>query len=193
MTTKFKSTDTPLYKQNKQWGDYFEMESIHIIEEKFNKVLNRSGKYLKFICDNTATTVHELKGWDTKYGIYTNDHQLIKTVTFEIKCDKFPSRNVFFERSCSKKPSGVYATNADYFVYLMPRHTTDNFFISKSPDLLGLLNLNRYHLTYGGEGNRVTGWITDREDFIDDFKEVGGKVYTWNVNIPEEFDAPKFD
>jgi hypothetical protein len=185
-------TQTDNFSNSKKWGDHFENESINIIEQKFNKVLKSIGKYLKFIEFNESIYINELKGWDTKFGIYSENNQLLKTITFEIKTDKFESNNVFFERTCSKKPSGVFATKADYFVYMMPRHQNDNFFLSKSNDLLSLLNQNKYHLTKGGDGNRVSGFVTYKDDFVDDFKEAGGKVYTCDFNIPNEFNISKF-
>lgn len=197
MTTKWKESDTALYKANKQFGDYFELHSIHIIEEKFNKVLIPRGKYLKFICDNTSTEVNDLKGWDLMFGIYCLDSgALFKKVTFEIKTDKAmfgktPSPNCFFERTCSNKPSGVFATKSDYFIYIMVKHQKDNFFLAKSQELKELLKPNRYHITRGGEGNRVTGFIMEKDDFMEDFIDAKGKIYTIDFeqdnNVSYEF------
>ncbi|MES2575686.1 MAG: hypothetical protein V4572_12125 [Bacteroidota bacterium] len=197
MKPKFKDSDTAMYKANKQFGDYFELACIPFIEEKFNKVLNTQKKYLKYLCDNQGDTVIELKGWDLMFGIYNESGELLKKLTFEIKTDKTmigdnPSPNCFFERTCSKKPSGVYVSTADFFVYSMPLYNEENFFIVKPNDLVNLFKANpQYRIVSGGEGNRVRGYLLTKDEFVEDFIGAGGKVWNWNITIPAEFGIQK--
>lgn len=192
MQKQFKKTDTAMYIANKTWGDHWEYASIDIIEGLWNKVLKTQEKKLLYCGNNSAKDVKDLKGWDVKYGIYDKEMNKEMEITFEIKADKATSDNVFFEKTCSKKPSGVYTTTSMYFIYIMPRYDKENFFIIKPANLIKLLDTKNYHLTYGGEGNRVTGYLADKRDFTVDFKEAGGKVYSFDMSIPEKFNVSKF-
>jgi hypothetical protein len=46
---------------------------------------------------------------------------------------------IYFEKSCSKKVSGVFATEANYFIYILPRYKENNFYIVKPEKLIELL------------------------------------------------------
>lgn len=183
--------DTQLFTDCKNWGEHFEKESISFILSKFNKVLKLENKELRFIDYNNGRTKEELKKYDLKFGVYQND-TLIRTITFEIKTDKYASDNLFFEFKCSKELSGVFATEADFFVYILPKYDEQNFFICKPKKLAQLLKDNQYHLSYGGEGNRVCGFLMNRLDFITDYPSCGGKLWSWPVTIPEHFGVDKF-
>ncbi|MFC4477430.1 hypothetical protein [Flavobacterium chungangensis] len=192
MLEQFKTTDTPLYRSNKIFGDYYEAEAITYIEDLFSIALQKSGRYLKFICDNKAEDVAVLKGWDLKFGIFNNDDKLLKTITFEIKTDKAKTPNVFFERTCKGTDSGVFASKADYFFYWLPLYKYDNVFIIKPGDLVQLIREKQYHLSLNcGEGGRVSGHLRLKDDFVDDIKEYGGKVYSYDVYVPEYFGLHK--
>lgn len=57
------------------------------------------------------------KDWDVK--IKYNDNNEIKESTYEIKSDdkSMETGNICFEYMCNGKPSGIYASKADYIVY----------------------------------------------------------------------------
>lgn len=179
------------FNNDLEWGNHFEISSITLIERLFTKVLKKENKKLLYCGSNNSTSLTELKKYDTIYGVYDEKGARLKTLTFEIKTDKYPSNNAFIERTCSKKLSGVFKTEADYFIYIMPLHQENNFFIIKPEHLIEMLNKGQYHLTSGGDGNRVTGYLVDRNEFVADFKNAGGLVKTYNLTIPDKFNACK--
>lgn len=192
MINEFKTTDTALYIANKTFGNYYEAEAITYIEDLFTIALQKTNRYLKFICDNKSESVAVLKGWDLKFGIFNCDGKLLKTITFEIKTDKAKTPNVFFERSCRGIDSGVFASKADYFFYWLPLYKYDNVFIIKPGDLVKLIKEKQYHLSRNcGEGGRVSGHLTLKDDFADDIKEYNGKVYSYDVYVPDYFGLDK--
>lgn len=192
MLQQFTNSDTALYKSSKIFGDYYESEAKSYIPELFNPVLFDKGKYMKFICLNDSDDVGTLKGWDLKFGIYNFEGQLLQTKTFEIKTDKSKTANVFFERSCRGVPSGVFVSQADYFFYWLPLFNYDNVFICKPNDLINLIKEEKYHIKKNvGEGGRITGHLRDKESFIEEFKEYGGKVYSYDSYVPDYFQLEK--
>jgi len=186
--------NTKKFEADKTWGTHWEYESIPFIQSSFDKVLNPKEKRLRFYTMNESSDVANLKKWDAKYEIIdTLTAEIKKTITFEIKADKYDSNNLFFEKTCSKKPSGVYATEADYFVYILPRYVCDNFYMIEPKKLIELLDENYKHcLQYGGDGGRVYGYVINKESFYADFKNAGGKILTWTVEIPQKFEVGKF-
>ncbi|MFC6095817.1 hypothetical protein ACFPVY_04090 [Flavobacterium qiangtangense] len=186
--------NTKKFDSDSEWGKYWEWESISFIQECFNKVLNPSEKRIRFLQMNESTKVSEMKKWDSKFEIIdTLTASRKKILTFEIKSDKYESSNLFFEKTCSKSPSGVYATEADYFIYILPRYQTRNFFIIEPKKLMQLLDEKYQHsLQYGGDGQRVFGYVINKDSFELDFIEAGGKIKDWTVEIPLRFEVKKF-
>jgi hypothetical protein len=58
-----------------------------------------------------------------KYIVVDNfTNQRLKEITFEIKQISMMKLVIyFFEKSCSKKVSELFATEANYFIYILPR------------------------------------------------------------------------
>jgi hypothetical protein len=76
-----------------------------------------------------------------KYIVVDNfTNQRLKEITFEIKQISMMKLVIYFEKSCSKKVSGVFATEANYFIYILPRYKENNFYIVKPEKLIELLN-----------------------------------------------------
>lgn len=190
MTIMTKST----FKSDLDWGNHWEWESISFITENFNKVLNTRELRLRFMKMNEGKKIAEMKGWDSEYQIVdTLTCQVKKTLRFEIKADKYDSNNLFFERSCNGKQGGVYATTADYFVYILPKYRNQNFYIIKPQDLMKLLDAKyATHLQTGGDGGRVFGYLIEKESFTQDFINAGGKMLDWTIEIPHKFNVEKF-
>ena len=151
-----------------------------------------------FLNENLSKDVNGLKEWDMKYVILdTITNVKIKTITFEIKADKFEeSGNLLFEKTCSKKPSGVFTTKADYFVYFLPRYKENNFYIVKPQTLIDLIN-EKFPacLNYGGgDGGRVVSYLVNKNTFDDEYRSIKScKLLTCNLEIPSKFGIGKFD
>jgi hypothetical protein len=186
---------TKKFSKDLEYGTHFEWESIKYIEDFFNKFLIKQNKSLKFLNENFSTSVKELKKWDMKYILVDNfTNQRLKEITFEIKTDKFDETgNLFFEKSCNKKVSGVFTTEANYFIYILPRYKENNFYIVKPEKLIKLLNSKFPScISYGcGDGGRVASFLINKNTFDEEFDGVG-KLLTWDVEIPAKFGISSF-
>jgi hypothetical protein len=187
--------NTQKFSKDLEYGTHFEWESIKYIEDFFNKFLIKQNKSLKFLNENFSSSVKELKKWDMKYIVVDNfTNQRLKEITFEIKTDKYDETgNLFFEKSCSKKVSGVFATEANYFIYILPRYKENNFYIVKPEKLIELLNEKFPScISYGGgDGGRVASFLINKNTFDEEFDGVG-KLLSWDVQIPAKFGVSSF-
>jgi hypothetical protein len=90
-----------------------------------------------------------------------------KILKYEIKTDEYEkfkgeTGNIFIEFSCSGKKSGIYASEADYYVYYFPQ-MRKAYFTSKA---VLLANRHLFHISYGGGDNgTVKGFLVDRKEF----------------------------
>lgn len=194
----YKKKNTKQFDNDSEWGTYWEFETIPFIENYFNKVLEPQGKKLMFLNENLSKDVNGLKEWDMKYVILdTLTNVRVKTITFEIKADKFEETgNLFFEKTCRKKPSGVFTTKADYFVYFLPRYKENNFYIVKPQTLIDLINEKFPScLNYGGgDGGRVVSYLINKNTFDEEYIiNKSCKLLTCNLEIPSKFGINKFD
>ena len=184
--------------KDEEWGSYFEFELNRFIEPYFNLYLNKSGKFISFTTLRSSDIYKKKSDWwrfDTLYNIYDNENSSpIKQVKFEIKTDKFEmTGNVCIERKCSKKLSGVFHTEADYFIYYMPRYTENNLYLFKPSDLVKFLEKYNDDLRYLGDGGRSYSYIIDKCLFDNDIIENKiGKIFTFNLPIPDRFGVEKF-
>lgn len=73
----------------------------------------------------------------------------LKEYTYEVKTDVYPkdTGNMVIEFECRNKPSGIYATQADYFVYFYP-HLGEIWRI-KCEDLRKLISTTNPHIFTG--------------------------------------------
>lgn len=191
-----KKPSTTQFQKDLEWGTFFEFESISVIEGFFNKFLSTQNKRLEFLQENISTSVKELKKWDTKYIVVDNfTNKRTNAITFEIKTDKYDETgNLFFEKSCNKKLSGVFATEADYFIYCLPRYKSQNFYLVKPQKLIDLINEKFAQcLSYGGgDGGRVTSFLINKHQFDEEFVKIG-KLIDWDVEIPSKFNLDRFE
>lgn len=192
-----KSNSHKKFKSDLSYGTHFEFATIPFIEEFFNKHLNKQDKSLMFLQENLSTNLTELKKWDTKYIIVdslTRKRLEDKPLTFEIKADKYDKTgNLIFEKTCSKKPSGVFVTEAEYFVYILPRYTSQNFYIVKPEKLRDLLSTTFSScISMGnGDGGKVTSYLVNKFTFDEEFIKIG-KILDVNIEIPDKFNLTKF-
>ncbi|MEW5675492.1 hypothetical protein ABGT15_04200 [Flavobacterium enshiense] len=190
-----KKKNTNKFDSDLKWGQFIEWETIPFIEKTFNEVLIKRGEKMRFIQENISTKKNELKKWDLKFGIYKDGSPFLeREIYFEIKGDKFDETgNLFFEKSCSKKDSGVFATEANFFVYFLPRYKSKNFYLVKPKDLIELLTTKYAScLSYdGGDGGRVLSYLVTKSDFDEDFVKVG-KLLDCSITIPDYFGLEKF-
>lgn len=130
-----------------------------------------------------------LKEYDLKFDIGG------KEVLFEVKADKYENTgNLVFERTDKGKPSGVFVTKADYFVYFFPRFIENNVYIIKSEKLKKLLEKRNWHTNQnGGDQGKTVNYLISKCDFNDEFIMAGGLIKTLeNIIIPAEFGLTRF-
>jgi hypothetical protein len=155
--------------------------------KKFNKDLKQGekgelviGEYLE---EHYKMNVLEYNK-DYKYDIKTEKNG--KIYTFEIKTDryeyfhKYKTFNMFIEYSCSKKDSGIYRTEADYFIYYYPDLEMFYFIeVKKLRELLDTLQLKV--ISQAGDEGRVTGVCLHRNLYKKHFiiKEIKKDTSIW--------------
>jgi hypothetical protein len=187
------------FKKDLVWGEYFEGALNLWIEPHFNHQLYLKKKTLAWSTLRSSDIYPKKKDWykfDTLYHLYELDNpEPIKQITFEIKADKYDNTgNVCIEKKCSNKMSGVFHTEADYFIYYMPRYTHNNLYLFKPAELCRYLSKYNNLLRNLGDGDRSLSYIIDKTQFDKDILDDKiGKIYTYNAPIPEEFGVSKFE
>lgn len=98
----------------------------------------------------------EFKDWDVKITIAWLDK------TYEVKRD-FKSQetwNIALEIKCNWKPSGIFASKADYIIYCL---NDDEFYFQNRGELLyRLVDIKKYK-TLWGDWERSEMYIIDKE------------------------------
>lgn len=194
---KNRKSNSQKFKDDLSYGSHFEYATIPFIEEFFNKHFNPQGKRLEFLQTNMSTEIKKLKEWDTKYIVtdsLTRKRLEDNPLTFEIKADKYDmTGNLFFEKTCKGQPSGVFVTAADYFVYILPRYQSQNFYIVKPEKLRQLLTtVFASCISKGnGDGGKVTSYLVNKFTFDEEFIKIG-KILDVNIEIPDKFNLTKF-
>ena len=191
---------TSTFTTDEKWGSYWEFELNKFIEPYFNLYLNKQGKFISFTTLRSSDIYPNKKSewwrYDTLYNLYNQENSSPeKQIKFEIKADKFDNTgNICIEKKCSKKFSGVFHTEADYFIYYMPRYTEDNLYLFKPKELSVYLDMTfNHYLRYVGDGGRSYSYIINKSEF--DQKIIDnkiGKIFTFNLPIPPEFGVDKF-
>ena len=180
------------FHKDLDWGTHFEKASITHIQNHFTQIFKIKNYDCRFIKENDSIYISTLKNWDLMFGIYQGD-KLIKQLTVEVKTDKYKSNNIFIEKRCNKIDSGVFSTTADFFLYILPRHNTQNFFIVQPYQLRNILLTNYSHTgKYGGDRQASFGFLVDKDEFLDDYVLAGGIVHTIDFDIPSHFGLTKF-
>lgn len=157
--------------------------------EKFNKS-NESGAIgekisasilsnywgLSHIKWNRSNKLKELKEWDfsgMRGGVL--EKYEIKTDTYEYHKGRI-TNNMFLERSCGGRPSGITTTRADFFVYYYPYW--EIMYIMNLRELKKFLQDKEWALGYGGDKKASYGWLINRFTI--------GNLFSKIEDIPKE-------
>lgn len=185
------------FNSDLRWGKWGESTIIPFITKTFLKG-TKSVSYW-YSSDDITSNKKTLKEWDLRFGVYDSEVsriEFVDKIEFEIKTDKYGvnTGNLIFEKSCNRKPSGVFATKAKWFIYFLPLFKQDNIYLIKSENLRNLLKNYNNDLTSGGDyGSNTMMYKIPRIDFDKQFKSAGGTIHTWNdYTIPEEFNLNLF-
>lgn len=196
---KKNNKSTTQFNKDLKWGEYWEFELNRFIEPLFKEQYKKKNLIFSFSTLRSSNIFPDKKDWykyDTLYHVYEqNNNDPIRQITFEIKADKYDNTgNICIERKCSRKDSGVFHTEADYFIYFMPRYVTNNLYIFKPKELTIFLEKYNHDLRYVGDGNRSYSYIINKHEFDQDIRENKiGKIYTYESHIPDYFNIDKFD
>jgi len=186
---------TKEFEKDNEWGKFGE----EIIAMFIQKTFKSKNKTISYWFSNDAKNKLSLKLWDLRFGVYENGSLEAKeTFEVEVKTDGYTTNtgNLVFEKSCGKKPSGVFVTTSRYFVYFMPLFKENNVYIIRSEKLKKLLTDNFNDcIVYGGdEGSNTAMYKISKNDFNDKFIKAGGKIVTYNdYKIPEKFNKQQFN
>ena len=128
---------------------------------KFSNQLSQGQKYER-ICLNYLEydTVEHMKGYFKEYDlIITKDNKKTK---IEVKSDRQASRtgNLCIEYEGNKKPSGISATEADFWVYFIVHPDRDECYKIPIDDLKELVKSCRK--VSGGDGGRSRLYLLHR-------------------------------
>lgn len=91
--------------------------------------------------------------------------------TFEVKTDRMTARtgNIVVEFECSGKPSGITATEADYWVYFI--HNTGIWYLIPTEEIKSRIAGKKYSRTVkGGDGWRSNMYVFPVAEF-EEFKD----------------------
>ena len=102
----------------------------------------------------------QFKDWDVKA---TFDRVENPDVTFEIKRDwkSQETWNLALEVRCNNKPSGIYASKADYIVYCLGN---DEFYYQNRWELLYRLDYMEKPLVKGWDGDRSEMYLISKDE-----------------------------
>lgn len=137
---------------------------------KFNKDLKQGNLGETII----AKWLEKYKGFKLiKYG-NTMDYDIVmeapngKQITYEVKTDRYEffkgykTGNIFVETRCNGKPSGIWGSIADVYVFFFPDF--EEVYFIKTSDLKDLIKrpdvCNRK--TMSGDRGAVSGFVIDR-------------------------------
>jgi hypothetical protein len=188
------------FKKDDEWGQWGEETLIPFIEMVFNQHYYKHGKKISWDTKHNKTYHYDLRFLQyDKNSIFPDQ----KSLTFEIKTDKFDrTGNLVFEigeanqkgDKLKVKDKGIYQTEADYFIYFLPRYSEKNLYIFKSSILREFLKKSNYHTTWGGDKGTTKMFKVTKADFDEILlKENLGKVYGYNsFEIPERFSVKRF-
>jgi hypothetical protein len=196
-------THNQKFTKDEEFGKWGEYTLIPFIEKYFNEKLMTQNLTYWWNSEYEANKKKSfserksiLKSFDLKFGLYENGNVMPKkSVTFEIKTDKFINTgNIVIEKKYKKKLSGAFGSSADYFVYFFPRRLKDQVYIIRRERLVEMFNDTKWneYLRYGGDGDSALMYVIPASIFDEDFIKFGGKLETYEVEIPVEFGLEKF-
>lgn len=199
-----KTHNNEQFNKDEKFGKWGEETLINFIEGYFNeKLINQKLAYWydsSYQANNKSYSERKsiLKSYDLKFGLYENGNiSPKKSVTFEIKTDKFMNTgNVVFEKKYKKESSGPFGSSADYFIYFFPRRLRDQVYLIKRERLVEMFESDtkwNEYLRYGGSNQSALMYVIPSVEFDEEFKKFNGKLLQFdNYEIPEEFGIDKF-
>lgn len=110
-----------------------------------------------------------------------------RTITFEVKTDRYEyfkqykTFNMFIELSCNNKPSGINATEAEYFIYYYP--DLEVFYFISTEALRQMIELYQFPIkTQSGDDGKVNGVCIHRNLYKNHFirKRIPKDKEIWN-------------
>lgn len=185
------------FKKDLKWGKFGEGVIINFIEEHFKN--KESFVSYWYSSDDIYKSKSKLKLWDLRFGCYKYKDRINFYDKFEveIKTDGYEKNtgNLIFEKSSNKKKSGVFDTQAKYFIYFLPLFKENNIYVIKSERLKELLKTFNEHIVEGGDyGSKTFMYKIPTQEFQDEFKKYSGRIYSWNkYDIPETFKKVQFN
>jgi hypothetical protein len=102
------------------------------------------------------------KAWDVKI-VYQGE-----TVTFEVKADRRAAvtKNLAIEYACNGVPSGIAATEADYWVYFIDG--TNKYYLIQTDVIRAAIAAQKYKCTVrGGDGMRAQMYLFGEDVFAE--------------------------
>jgi len=188
------------FTKDEEFGKYFEFELIPFIEGYFNDRLHLQNIGYWYDSGYESKKKNDrkiLKDYDLKFGVYDKGTVFAKKeITFEIKTDKFMNTgNLAFEKKYKNGLSGAFGSKADYFIYFFPRRVKENLYLIKRERLVEILDDTKWneYLRYGGDDGKALMYIIPANIFEVEFLKSGGKLETYEVEIPEKFGLDKFE
>lgn len=185
------------FRKDNEWGTWGEGVMINFIQEHFKN----DDKFVSYWYNSSdiSNKKSQMKKWDLRFGCYTKLNRINYYDKFEVEVKTdgygFDTGNLVFEKSCGGKKSGVFATEAKYFVYFLPLFNSNNIYIIKSEKLITLLGEFNTHIVSGGDsGSNTMMYKISKDEFDTKFIEIGGKIVTYsNYIIPSHFEKKKFE
>lgn len=133
------------------------LESWREVESKFaSKLFLRKDRPVSV----TLAPNKQFKDWDVKA---TFDREENPEVTFEIKRDwkSQETWNIALEVRCNNKPSGIYASKADYIVFCL---SEGEFYFQNRWELLYRLDYMWKKLVKWWDGDRSEMYLVSKEE-----------------------------
>lgn len=131
--------------------------------EKFRRDLERGKKYEKIALSYFKyEKVYFPKGKCKEYDFILDDK-----IKIEVKSDRLASStgNLAIEYKCNGKPSGIFASEADYYIYFINYQEHDDCYKIPLKDLKDICRKQGRKIS-GGDGNRSRMYLVKKEHFI---------------------------
>lgn len=147
---------------------YKDLREAQVAEKEIGEFLKRINPLIK------SVEYNDDKKWDIKTIDFAD-----KSTTFEIKTDNYEkykgyTGNMMIETLYRGNPSGIMATEADYFIYYYQH--MDQIWVIKTKDLKEYLNeLKKNHyevpceMCSMGDDNLAWGFKLKRDEIVDKF------------------------
>lgn len=111
-----------------------------------------------------------LKQADVKEFDLYGEHEDGRMISFEVKTDMYETDtgNMAIESESRGKPSGIMATESDYFIYFYPR--LNQMYLIDSQELKEIVKDGEHRVVMGGDGNTSRLHLLPRSKYANRFK-----------------------